>query len=188
MLVVCDKVGRENVSLDFADEDQILLEAFANQIGVAIENARLYQEALEKRRLQAEMEEAAKIQAHLLPKMHPDIPGYEVAGLSIPHHDGVGGDYFDYIRKLDGAWGFAIAEVSGNGMQAALLMVMLRTGLRSEVARQTDLLAMAMALNTLLYEGIGSICHRRLGNWISICSCCILLMKVVVMTAGYNVD
>ena len=153
VLVVCDKAGHENTSLDFVDEDRILLEAFAYQIGVSIENARLYQEALEKRRMQAEMEQAAKIQANLLPKAQPDISGYEVAGLSIPHHDGVGGDYFDYIREPDGSWGFVIADVSGKGMQAALLMVMLRTSLRSEVARQSNLLAMTMRLNMLLYEG-----------------------------------
>ena len=153
VLVVCDKAGQDNTSPDFVDEDRILLEAFAYQIGVSIENARLYHEALEKRRLQSEMEEAAKIQTNLLPTGQPDIPGYEVAGLSLPHHDGVGGDYFDYIQEPDGSWGFVIADVSGKGMQAALLMVMLRTALHSEVARQSNLLAMTMRLNTLLYEG-----------------------------------
>ncbi len=153
VLVVCDKAGRTNVPLDFVDEDRILLETFAHQIGVSIENARLHHEALEKRRLQAEMEEAAKIQANLLPKAPPGIPGYEVAGLSIPHHNGVGGDYFDYIREPEGTWGLVIADVSGKGLQAALLMVMLRTSLRSEITRQSDLFAMTMRLNALLYEG-----------------------------------
>jgi phosphoserine phosphatase RsbU/P len=152
VLAVCDKGRRDGIPLNFTQEDQILLEAFANQAGVAIENAQLYQEALERRRLKAEMEEAAKIQKNLLPESSPEIPGYEVAGLSLPGHDGVGGDYFDYIPKPDGSWGLAIADVSGKGMQAALLMVMLRTGLRSEVARQDDLPTMAVALNSLLYE------------------------------------
>ena len=152
VLVVCDKQGRGHITLDFTAEDQILLESFATQAGVAIENARLYREAIERRRLQAEMEEAAKIQENLLPDSSPEIPGYEVAGLSIPGHDGVGGDFFDYIPKPDGSWGFAIADVSGKGMQAALLMVMLWTGLRSEVARQNNLPAIVMALNSLLYE------------------------------------
>ena len=153
VMVVCDKAGLDDASLEFVDEDRILLEAFAYQIGVSIENARLYQEALERRRLQAEMEEAAKIQANLLPAAQPNIPGYEAAGLSMPHHDGVGGDYFDFIQEPDGNWGFVIADVSGKGMQAALLMVMLRTSLRSEVARQNNLLAMTMRLNALLCEG-----------------------------------
>ena len=81
ILIVFSKEGRAGVILEFTDEDGILLEAFATQVGVAIENARLYQEAIEKRRLQAEMEEAAKIQENLLPKAPPEIPGYEIAGM-----------------------------------------------------------------------------------------------------------
>ena len=116
-----------------------------------IENARLYQEALERRRLQAEMEEAEIIQRNLLPDAPPEIPGYELAGISIPRGD-VGGDYYDFIREPNGCWGLAIADVSGKGMQAALLMATLRAGLLSEVARRKDLPSMAITLNSLLYE------------------------------------
>ena len=152
VLVIFDKQGRDGVTLEFTGEDGILLEAFATQVGVAIENARLYQEAIEKRRLQAEMEEAAKIQENLLPKAPPEISGYDVAGLSIPRRDGVGGDYYDYIQEPDGSYGFVIADVAGKGMQAALLVATLRAYLRSEVAKQKDLPSIAMALNSLLYE------------------------------------
>ena len=152
ILVVFSKQGRADITLEFTDEDRILLEAFAAQVGVAIENARLYQEAIEKRRLQAEMEEAAKIQENLLPKAPPEIPGYEIAGMSIPHHDGVGGDYYGYIQEPDGSWGLVIADVAGKGMQAALLMATLRAALLSEVAKQADLPARAMALNALIRE------------------------------------
>ena len=153
VLVVYDKEEQNGITPDFTPRDGILLEAFANQAGVVIENARLYQEALERRRLKTEIEEASKIQKNLLPSASPEIPGYEVIGLSVPHHDEVGGDYYDYIREPDGAWGFAVADVCGKGMQAALLMAMLRMGLRAEVARHNDLRAMATALNALLYEG-----------------------------------
>ena len=152
ILVVFSKEGRAGITLEFTDEDGILLEAFATQVGVAIENARLYQEAIEKRRLQAEMEEAAQIQANLLPKAPPEIPGYEIAGMSIPHHDGVGGDYYGYIQEPDGSWGLVIADVAGKGMQAALLMATLRAALLSEVAKQADLPTRAMALNALIRE------------------------------------
>ena len=152
ILVVFNKEGRAGITLEFTDEDGILLEAFATQVGVAIENARLYQEAVEKRRLQAEMEEAAKIQENLLPKAPPEIPGYEMAGLSIPRQDGVGGDYYDYIQEPDGSWGLVIADVAGKGMQAALLMATLRAALLSEVAKHADLPARAMALNALICE------------------------------------
>ena len=152
ILVVFNKEGRAGITLEFTDEDGILLEAFATQVGVAIENARLYQEAIERRRLQAEMEEAAKIQENLLPKVPPEIPGYEIAGMSIPHHDGVGGDYYGYIQEPDGSWGLVIADVAGKGMQAALLVATLRAALLSEVVRQADLPTRAMALNALIRE------------------------------------
>ena len=149
VLVVADKVGRSGVTLDFTDGDRTLLEAFANQAGVAIENAYLYQEALEARRLQAEMEEAEKIQQTLIPDTLPEIPGYEATGLYQPR-GGVGGDYYDCIPESNNTWGLAIADVSGKGMQAALLMATLRAGLRSEASRRTDLPSMALTLNSLL--------------------------------------
>ena len=125
----------EGATLDFTDEDRVLLEAFANQAGVAIENAQLYQEALEGRQLQAEMDEAAKIQQNLIPDTLPEISGYEATGLYFPR-GGVGGDYYDCLPDTNGTWGLAIADVSGKGMQAALLMATLRAGLHSEVTRK----------------------------------------------------
>ena len=150
VLIVADKEGRGGATLDFTDEDQVLLEAFANQAGVAIENAQLYQEALEGRQLQAEMDEAAKIQQNLIPDTLPEISGYEATGLYFPR-GGVGGDYYDCLPDVNNTWGLAIADVSGKGMQAALLMATLRAGLHSEVTRKVDLPSMAEALNSLLY-------------------------------------
>ncbi len=150
VLIVADKEGRGGATLDFTDEDRVLLEAFANQAGVAIENAQLYQEALEGRQLQAEMDEAAKIQQNLIPDTLPEISGYEATGLYFPR-GGVGGDYYDCLPDVNNTWGLAIADVSGKGMQAALLMATLRAGLHSEVTRKVDLPSMAEALNSLLY-------------------------------------
>ncbi len=150
VLIVADKEGRGGTTPDFTDEDRVLLEAFANQAGVSIENAQLYQEALEGRQLQAEMDEAAKIQQNLIPEALPEISGYEATGLYFPR-GGVGGDYYDCLPDADDTWGLAIADVSGKGMQAALLMATLRAGLHSEVTRKEDLPSMAEALNSLLY-------------------------------------
>ena len=150
VLIVADKEGRGGTTPDFTDEDRVLLEAFANQAGVSIENAQLYQEALEGRQLQAEMDEAAKIQQNLIPDTLPDISGYEATGLYFPR-GGVGGDYYDCLPDVNDTWGLAIADVSGKGMQAALLMATLRAGLHSEVTRKEDLPSMAEALNSLLY-------------------------------------
>ena len=96
ILVVGDKEERGGSIAPFTDEDVILLDSFAKQGGVAIENAHLHQEALEARQLQAEMEEARKIQENLIPERLPDIPGYQVAGHYEPRGP-VGGDYYDCI-------------------------------------------------------------------------------------------
>ncbi len=162
ILVVGDKEVRGGSVAEFTFEDETLLDSFAKQAGVAIENAHLHQEALDARQLQAEMEEARKIQENLIPDTLPDIPGYEVAGHYEPRGP-VGGDYFDCIELNTGGWGLAIADVSGKGMQAALLMATLRAGLLSELTsargREEDeqidmmneLIDMAMTLNSLLY-------------------------------------
>ncbi len=171
VLVVGDKEERGGRVTAFNDEDAILLDSFAKQGGVAIENARLHQEALEARQLQAEMEEAQKIQENLIPDTLPEIPGYEVAGHYEPRGP-VGGDYFDCLKLPAGGWGLAIADVSGKGMQAALLMATLRAGLLSELFRDTplttqekttqhhrihtriptyEIIEMAYTLNALLY-------------------------------------
>lgn len=161
VLVVGDKEERGGRITAFTDEDAILLDSFAKQAGVAIENAQLHQEALEARQLQAEMEEARKIQENLIPETLPDIPGYEVAGLYEPR-GAVGGDYYDCLELDANGWGLAIADVSGKGMQAALLMATLRAGLLSEVAKTAEgaspdeetakqLTEMALTLNSLLY-------------------------------------
>lgn len=162
VLVVGDKEERGGRIAEFTDEDEILLDSFAKQAGVAIENAHLHQEALDARQLQAEMEEARKIQENLIPETLPDIPGYEVAGHYEPRGP-VGGDYYDCIELSAGGWGLAIADVSGKGMQAALLMATLRAGLLSELTSsrvreendsidmKNELVDMAMTLNSLLY-------------------------------------
>lgn len=162
VLVVGDKEVRGVSVAEFTDEDEILLDSFAKQAGVAIENAHLHQEALDARQLQAEMEEAQKIQENLIPETLPDIPGYEVAGHYEPRGP-VGGDYYDCIELPAGGWGLTIADVSGKGMQAALLMATLRAGLLSELTSsrireenesidmKNQLIDMAMTLNSLLY-------------------------------------
>ena len=162
VLVVGDKEERGGRIAAFTDEDAILLDSFAKQAGVAIENAHLHQEALEARQLQAEMEEAQKIQGNLIPDRLPDIPGYEVAGHYEPR-GAVGGDYFDCIELPTDGWGLVIADVSGKGMQAALLMATLRAGLLSELSSgkarveseprniKKELIDMALTLNSLLH-------------------------------------
>ena len=112
-------------------EQRQLLELLAGQIAVAIENARLFQqERLERQRILSDAEEARQIQQALFPKSSPYVPGFSVQGLCAPA-GAVSGDWYDFIQLSDGRWGLVLADVSGKGMAAALLMSATRRLVRS---------------------------------------------------------
>jgi sigma-B regulation protein RsbU (phosphoserine phosphatase) len=107
-----------------------LLEALAGHIATAIENARMFQrERMEKERMRKELSEARRIQLGLFPGQSPTIPRFAVNGLCLPCEE-VGGDWYDYIPLQDGRLAVVLADVSGKGMGAALLMSSTRTILR----------------------------------------------------------
>ncbi|HYL11795.1 MAG TPA: PP2C family protein-serine/threonine phosphatase [Terriglobales bacterium] len=115
----------------FPAEQLRLLQALCSHISVAVHNARRFQkERVEKERINREVQEARAIQEALLPKSPPYIPGFSVAGLSIPA-GAVGGDWYDFIALDDERWGLVLADVSGKGPAAALLMSATRGMLRS---------------------------------------------------------
>jgi len=103
--------------------DQLrLLQGLCSHIAVAVQNARRFQqERSEREQMSREAQEARSIQQALLPKSSPFIPGFAVSGLSIPAGP-VGGDWYDFIDLGDGRWGLVLADVSGKGTAAALLM------------------------------------------------------------------
>src|SRR5437667_4807857 len=115
----------------FPPEQLRLLQALCSHVAVAVQNARLFQrERHERERMSREASEARAIQEALLPKSSPYIPGFAVSGLSIPA-GAVGGDWYDFISFDDGCWGLVLADVSGKGTAAALLMSATRAMLRS---------------------------------------------------------
>jgi phosphoserine phosphatase RsbU/P len=108
-----------------------LLQAFSKHIAVAIYNARRFgQERQERERMSRDAREARAIQQALLPKSSPRIPGFAISGLSVPAGE-VGGDWYDFVPFADGRWGLVLADVSGKGTAAALLMSATRGMLRS---------------------------------------------------------
>ncbi len=108
-----------------------ILQALCDHIAVAIHNARQFQsERAERAAMDREAQEARTIQQALLPKSSPYIPGFVVSGLSVPAR-AVGGDWYDFIPFPDGRWGLVLADVSGKGTAAALLMSATRGVLRS---------------------------------------------------------
>jgi sigma-B regulation protein RsbU (phosphoserine phosphatase) len=115
----------------FPAEQLRLLQALCSYVAVAVHNARRFQEEQDQRReMSREAHEARKIQQALLPRSSPYIPGFAISGLSTPA-GAVGGDWYDFIPFEDGRWGLVLADVSGKGTAAALLMSATRGMLRS---------------------------------------------------------
>jgi len=121
VLVVADKENRGGSIDDFTEADERVLSLFANQAAIALENARLHREAVEKEKMEREMELAASIQKTILPDTLPDVPGLVFSGANRPTKQ-VGGDYFDVYPLADGRTAFCVADVSGKGVPAALLV------------------------------------------------------------------
>lgn len=108
-----------------------ILQAFCDHVSVAVHNAqRLQAERAERVALDRDAAEARSIQEALLPKSSPFVPGFVISGRSVPAR-AVGGDWYDFIPFADGRWGIVLADVSGKGTAAALLMSATRGMLRS---------------------------------------------------------
>jgi sigma-B regulation protein RsbU (phosphoserine phosphatase) len=136
----------------FPRAQRALLEQMATHIAVAIENAQLFQkERGEKDRLQVEQQEARKIQQSLLPNFAPQIPGLRIEAQCVSA-GAVGGDWFDYIPLADGRWALVLADVSGKGMAAALLMTATRAITRSLAKTLSSPSEVLCALNRVLVE------------------------------------
>src|SRR6202035_5175369 len=115
----------------FPRQQMRILQALCDHVAIAIHNARRFQsERAERAVMDLEAQEARAIQQALLPKSSPYIPGFVVSGLSVPAR-AVGGDWYDFIPFPDGRWGLVLADVSGKGTAAALLMSATRGVLRS---------------------------------------------------------
>lgn len=128
LLVVGDKESRRGVG-PFHESDRRTLALFANQAAIALENARLHREALERERLEREMHLAADIQRQILPKGAPAVTGYQLVGWNRPARQ-VGGDYYDLLALPDGRVELVVGDVSGKGIPAALMVSTLHSALR----------------------------------------------------------
>lgn len=126
-LVVLFNKNSEN---GFTENDQRLLSICAAQSAQVIENARLYQEERNLKKMKEEMTLARNIQQNLLPKTQPAIPGYDIAGISIPAKE-VGGDYFDFFTLPHDRLAVFLGDISGKGIPAAMLMANLQGILRT---------------------------------------------------------
>jgi sigma-B regulation protein RsbU (phosphoserine phosphatase) len=139
--------------LDAFCPDQLrLLQGLCAHVAVAVHNAQRFGDEREQRkRMSREAEEARSIQQALLPRTSPLIPGFRVSGLSIPAGS-VGGDWYDFIPLSDGRWGLVLADVSGKGTAAALLMSATRGMLRSLAQTGSGPAEVLTRLNNMMIE------------------------------------
>jgi sigma-B regulation protein RsbU (phosphoserine phosphatase) len=135
----------------FTQADLDLLTAIASSAAVAIENARLYQVAVEKGRLERELQMARDVQASLLPSETPQLPGWEFVARWRPARE-VAGDYYDFIADDQGQLGLVIADVTDKGMPAALFMALTRSIVRASVAGAYSPAECIARANRLVYE------------------------------------
>jgi len=137
----------------FTEDDEELMEGFARQAALAIQNARFHELSLRQKAIDSELAICAEIQRNLFPAARPEITGFEVFGSSRPCHQ-VGGDYFTYLDRPDGSWDLVIADVSGKGLAAAMTVSELHTGLRLLSPVDVPLNEMANRLNAHLRESL----------------------------------
>lgn len=165
----------------FGPADLELLTAIASSAAIAIENARLYQVAVEKGRMERELQMAREVQASLLPHETPQFPGWEFAACWHPAHE-VAGDYYDFIPGDGGRLGVVIADVSDKGMHSALFMALTRSIVRASITRAPKLVDGVTHANQLL-------CADSTGGMFVTLFCALLCPETGELTyvnAGHN--
>jgi sigma-B regulation protein RsbU (phosphoserine phosphatase) len=139
-------VGNFNTSGEMLNNDLNFIQTMINVVVVALENKKLFRERLQSERLQREMELAAEVQNMLIPlRMHKD-ESVEIGAKYLPHQN-IGGDYYDFIRLNDHEFLWCIADVSGKGVSAALLMANFQASLHAWSAVEDDLTNIIDRLN-----------------------------------------
>src|SRR5437867_8464332 len=137
----------------FSQGDVVVFKSIAEQSAFALYNAIIYSEANEKKRLDHDLEIARDIQRILLPAEAPAVNGFEINGINVPARQ-VSGDYFDYIKVDDERLGIAIADVSGKGVPASLIMAICRSVLRSQAMANSSPTDVLRKVNRQLYPDI----------------------------------
>jgi len=153
-------IGERASGAAFTNEDHVFAQALARLTGNALENARLQRIRAEKQRHDRELQIAREIQTSLLPSHAPDLPGFDVAGLSRPCYE-VGGDSYDWIELPGGNLALVVADVSGKGTPASLLMASVHAFARA-VAGTAPPVEVIERLNRFL------IASRRAGRFVTL--------------------
>jgi phosphoserine phosphatase RsbU/P len=147
ILIMTNK--RNEVS--FTSDDQRLLTIIASQSAQLIRNSQLQSEAVEKKRLVHQLELAQNMQLQLLPDKDPEFPNLDISAFFKPHKS-VSGDYYDYFRIAEKQLGVVIADVSGHGPSAALVMTLVKGILHSLIHRYESPAQVLTEANNILQK------------------------------------
>jgi sigma-B regulation protein RsbU (phosphoserine phosphatase) len=154
-------LGPRRARHEYAQADAEMLMSVASQLALIIENARLAERMVAEERLRRELVLAAEVQQRLFPARPPTSSAAELAGFCQPAR-GVGGDYYDFLTFGNNQIGIAVADVSGKGISAALLMSNVQASLRSQALTHNTggshgtLADLVAAMNRLLFASTGT--------------------------------
>jgi len=151
--IIC--IGKKLNNTCYTDEDIEFLESIINLSLISIQNTELFREYIEKQKIENELKIAREIQIAMLPREIPGIKDYEIAAVNLPALQ-VGGDYYDIIKLTDTKTALVIADVSGKGTPASLLMANIQSAVHSYLKLYEeisfDLAKVTEKINELIYE------------------------------------
>ncbi len=116
----------------YTEDDRQILLLLASQVAIIVEKAMLHEQLVEKKRLEAQLEVARQVQLSLLPPRDPSLEGFDISAYNFSTEE-VSGDYYDFVQIYEDHLGLVIADVSGKGVPASLLMAFLRASLRAAI-------------------------------------------------------
>lgn len=146
----------ESNELDSYNEDDLsVLTMLASHVAIIIEKVQLYDQVVEKKRIQAQLEVARQVQLELLPDHDPKLKGFDISAYVFPTEE-VSGDYYDWVKIFDDQIGVIIADAAGKGIPAALLVAFLRASLRSGVQTGYAPHIALSKVNNLLWDSVES--------------------------------
>jgi sigma-B regulation protein RsbU (phosphoserine phosphatase) len=144
----------ESDDLDAYHEDDLqVLTLLASHVAIIIEKDELYNQLVEKKRLQAQLEVARQVQLELLPEKDPKLKGFDISAYVFPTEE-VSGDYYDWVRIFDDQIGVVIADAAGKGIPAALLVAFLRASLRAYIQTGYASHIALSKVNDLLWDSV----------------------------------
>ncbi|MGE5796761.1 MAG: PP2C family protein-serine/threonine phosphatase, partial [Ignavibacteria bacterium] len=146
-------LGKRINNTGYSDADIEFIFSVGSLAIISLENRRLFIEALEKQKLEEELEIARDIQRNLLPHAIPEFENFEIAAMNLSSKQ-VGGDYYDIVTLAEESFCIAIADVSGKGVPAALLMANLQAFIKTTCKHGMRLDEATALINDLITENI----------------------------------